>query len=93
MRVDANNLTGRKVYDRAGRALGDVAGLEIDSMDWRVTGVRVEVDREAADDLGVDKPMMGRASVILSQERVAAIGDVVTLRDSIEELRSRMRNS
>jgi len=59
--------------------LGEVAGSEVDTKNWRLTHLHVELTDEATRELGFKKPLLGHVALCLPVERIKAYGDVITL--------------
>lgn len=79
-------LKGRPVIDRNGKNLGQVTDVSLNPRDWRVTGFIVDVDREIADRLHLDRPMMGNARLQVGAERVETFGDNLILNVGLAEI-------
>jgi sporulation protein YlmC with PRC-barrel domain len=86
--VSVSELNGKKVIGAGAFALGEVGGAELDTRNWQITHLQVKLTSEATEQLGFKKPMLGHAVVLLPVTLVKAVGDIVSLDKSIEELKS-----
>jgi len=85
--VDVDKLKGKKVIGGKAYALGEVNGAEVDTEKWKVTHLRVKLTDEAATELGFKKRF--RSSIVcMPVTLVAAVGDVITIDKSIQELKN-----
>ncbi len=85
--VEASKLNGTQVITSNAFTLGEVEGAEIDTGRWQVTHLHISLAKEATEELGFKKPLMGSVKVCLPVTFVEAIGDVITLNKSFQELK------
>lgn len=85
--VDVDKLKGKKVIGRKAYTLGEVDGAEVDTEKWEVTHLRVKLTDEAATELGFKKRFRS-STACMPVTMVAAVGDIITIDKSIQELRS-----
>jgi len=85
--VRPSELEGKKVVDTKAKIIGTVSGIEIDSVEWKVTHLRIELTDELVETLGYKKPFLGHVEILLSVDAVKAIADVVALDKAIRELK------
>lgn len=84
--VSIGRLNGKKVIGAKAYTLGEVNGAEVDTDNWKVTNLHVKLTDEAATELGFKKRF--RSSVVcMPVALITAVGDVVTIDKSVEELR------
>lgn len=86
--VSVSKLMGKKVIAANAYTLGEVHGAEVDTDKWQVTHLHVSLTDEATRELGFRKPFLGSVVVCLPVTLIQAVGDVITLNKSIQELRS-----
>jgi sporulation protein YlmC with PRC-barrel domain len=77
--VGVDEIRGMSVLDRNGMRLGHVKDVTFDPEAWRVTGLRVGLDREAADRLRVPHAPLRGAELTFASDRVRSVGDAVIL--------------
>lgn len=77
--VSIADLKGKNVIDSKGNELGSVADVSIDPRAWNVSGVILNVRRDVADRLNLDRPLMGDARLQVSPQRIENVGDNVML--------------
>jgi sporulation protein YlmC with PRC-barrel domain len=85
--VDVDRLKGKKVIDKKAYTLGEVGGAEVDTEKWEVTHLRVKLMDEAATELGFKKRFRS-STVCMPVTLVAAVGDIIAIDKSIQELRN-----
>lgn len=88
--VSAGQLKGRTVIDSRGTAIGEVEDVAIDPSGWRVSGIMVNVRKEVADSLRLDRRMFGGTHLQVATERIESVGDAVLLNVDTAEMASRL---
>lgn len=88
--LSMGQLKGRSVIDSRGTAIGEVEDVTIDPAGWRVAGIRVNVRKEVADSLRLDRPMFGSAHLQVATERIESVGDAILLNVDTAEMASRL---
>lgn len=83
--TSVDELFGKKVIGAQGYNIGEVKGLTADLAQWRITHLQVKLDGKAADELGFKKRFTS-STVCMPVSIVNAIGDVVTIGQSMMEL-------
>jgi sporulation protein YlmC with PRC-barrel domain len=86
--VGVSELNGKKVIGASAFILGEVEGAEVETKSWQITHLQVKLTSEATEEFGFKKPMIGHLVVLLPVTTVKAVGDVISLDKSIEELKS-----
>jgi len=86
--VTFSKLVGKKVIGANAYTLGEMLGADVDASKWQITHLHVSLSDEATRELGFRKPFLGAVVVCLPVNLIQAIGDVITLNKSIQELRS-----
>jgi sporulation protein YlmC with PRC-barrel domain len=79
---------GKEVIGANAYTLGEMLGADVDASKWQITHLYVSLADEATRELGFRKPFLGAVVVCLPVDLIQAIGDVITLNKSIQELRS-----
>jgi sporulation protein YlmC with PRC-barrel domain len=90
MRFSDAALRGRTVISAEGRALGQVAGFELDSEDWRLSAITVDLSSDIADELGAPRSLFHKAAMSIPAGQLSSVGDAVLLRASVAQLRARI---
>jgi sporulation protein YlmC with PRC-barrel domain len=83
--VDTEFLIGKNVIGQAGYDLGEIKGVEIDTVKWNATHLQVKLTNKAADELGFRK-RFGSSTVCMPVSLINAVGDVITITKTIGEL-------
>jgi len=86
--VTFSRLVGKKVIGANAYTLGEMLGADVDTGKWQITHLHVSLSDEATRELGFRKPFLGAVVVCLPVNVIQAIGDVIALNKSINELRS-----
>jgi sporulation protein YlmC with PRC-barrel domain len=86
--LKVSRMNGMKVITADAFTLGEVEGAHVDTGIWQMTHLQVELTKEATRALGFIKPMLGSLSICLPTTAVNKIGDVVTLNQSLLELKN-----
>lgn len=86
--TSVSELNGKKVIGASAFHMGEVEGAEFDTKNWQITHLQVKLNSDATEKLGLKKPLMAHLVVLLPVNIVIAVGDVVSLGNSIEELKN-----
>ena len=54
---------------------------------WKITHIHVDLSKDAADELGFKKPVLGHITICLPISLIQGFGDVVTLSKARAELK------
>jgi len=82
-----SRMVHKRVIGANAYSLGEVVGADIDTGKWQVTHLHVSTTDDATRELGFKKPFMGSVVVCPPVSLIQAVGDVITLNKSIDELR------
>jgi sporulation protein YlmC with PRC-barrel domain len=83
----SRDLEGRTVIDGAGRAVGTIEHVLVDTEGWAVAGFRVKLRREIADELGESHGAFRSATIDVPIQAVHAAGDAVILQIPVAGIR------
>ena len=83
---DHKKLLGLRVVTQDGTTLGEVAGFDLDTDEWRVVAITVHLDRHVLEPLKLAKPLFGTPRVKIGVGSVAGVGDSVVLKSSLADL-------
>lgn len=83
--VSVDKLNGKKVICAKAYTLGEVKGAEVDTENWRLTHLYVKLTDQAATELGFKKRFRS-STVCMPVTLITAVGDVITIGKSMEEL-------
>ena len=86
--MKVSKLNGTKVITANAYVLGEVDGAHVDIDTWKVTHLDVNLTNEATKELGFKKPFLGSIKVCLPVTIVKEFGDVITLENSLQELKN-----
>jgi len=87
MRLSDGNLHGRTVIGADGLAIGEIAGLFLDSGTWGVESLQVSLRKDVADQLGADRSIFRAGTLEIPIRLVQSVGDAVILAVAVDELR------
>jgi len=82
------NLNGKQVITSEAQVLGEVDGAEMNIDEWQVTGLHVNLTKEIIERFNFKKPLLGSVIVCLPVKTVKAVGDVIALDKTVEELKT-----
>jgi sporulation protein YlmC with PRC-barrel domain len=83
--VSFKELSDKFVICAGGFDLGQINGIEINSITWQVTHLHVKLSKSASEDLGFKK-RIGSSTVCVPVSLVSSIGDNILLKKTLEEL-------
>jgi sporulation protein YlmC with PRC-barrel domain len=86
--MKVSKLNGTKVITANAYVLGEVDGAHVDIDTWKVTHLDVNLTNEATTELGFKKPFLGSMKVCLPVTIIKEFGDVITLENSLQELKN-----
>lgn len=91
MEITTDRIRGRNVIDNRGSNLGTVDDIAFDTSTWRIRGLVVNVSKDVADDLHLDRGTFSNAKLELAPERVQAFGENVILNVDTDQLAGMLR--
>ncbi len=83
--VNVDDLSGKNVIGTGGSLIGEVKGAEVNTNTWQITHLRVKLSGTASDQMGLKK-RFGSSTVCMPVSLISAIGDVVTIKKSLDEI-------
>jgi sporulation protein YlmC with PRC-barrel domain len=86
--MKVSKLDGMSVITDDAYTLGEADGAHADINTWNITHLDVELTKEATEELGFKKPLLGSLTVCLPINTVKKIGDVITLNKSLADLKN-----
>jgi len=87
--VTAVKLVGLDVVTSDAFVLGQIDGTNVDTNNWKVTHLDIELTDDAARELAFKKPFLGSVKICLPIDFVSKVGDVVTLKTIMADVKSR----
>jgi sporulation protein YlmC with PRC-barrel domain len=76
-----------KVITANAFTLGEVEGTHANTDIWKITNLDVSLTKETVKELGFKKPILGSLSVCLPVTAVKKVGDVITLKYTLQEFK------
>lgn len=86
--LKVSKMNGMKVITADAYILGEIEGTHADTDTWKITHLDVSLTKDATRELGLKKPMLGSLSVCLPVSVVNEFGDVITLKQSLNEFKN-----
>jgi len=86
--MKVSKLNGTKVITANAYVLGEVDGAHVDIDTWKVTHLDVNLTNETTKELGFKKPFLGSMKICLPVTIIKEFGDVITLENSLQELKN-----
>lgn len=87
MRLSDESLRGRTVIGADGLVLGAIKSISIDTSDWRIESISVELRKDVADRIGASRGMFHRGVIDVPVRLVQSVGDTVVLGAGVDALR------
>jgi len=84
--VKVSEINGNKVITTDAFNVGKVSGAEMNDQ-WKITHVYVDLTKDATNELGFKKPVLGHITICLPVKLIQGLGDVITLTKTREELK------
>jgi sporulation protein YlmC with PRC-barrel domain len=84
--VKVSEINGRKVITTDAFNVGKVSGAEMNDQ-WKITHIYVDLTKDATNELGFKKPVLGHITICLPVKLIQGLGDVITLTKTREELK------
>jgi sporulation protein YlmC with PRC-barrel domain len=84
--LDPSILNGKKVVGNDGNVLGEVDGIDIDLSNWKANALYISLNNEATAELKLKRSFLSKIIVCLPTKLVEAVGEVITLKESIRNL-------
>ncbi len=82
--VSLDKISGKSVIGQ-GDDLGEIKVAEVNTNTWNITHLQVKLSSKASDSLGFKKRFRS-STVCLPVSMVSAVGDVVTVNKTLDEL-------
>lgn len=79
-----------EVFDARLRKIGKVKDVEIELDTLQVINFIIELENDAAKEILGEKPMFKKSIAKVSRSLIEKIGDVIVLKNSVDELKSRI---
>jgi sporulation protein YlmC with PRC-barrel domain len=86
--LKVSKMNGMKVITADAYILGEIEGTHADTDTWKITHLDVGLTKDATRELGLKKPILGSLSVCLPVSVVNEFGDVITLKQSLNEFKN-----
>jgi len=83
----SSDILGKPVSNHEGHLIGSVEELFFDT-EWRVTDVQIKVDKQAAKQMGIRKPLFGSLLLLIETAKIKAVTDQVILDISMGDFKS-----
>ncbi len=87
MTLELGCLSEKDVLTKDGRKAGVLVGANVETSDWTVPTISVEVNKDLVEKLGLKKSLLKNPRIKLRTDLIAVVGDVVQLTIPLGELR------
>ena len=85
--MKAANLNGKQVITSEAHVLGEIEGVEIDISTWTISHLHISLLKNNVKKFNFKKPLLGSVTVCLPISTIKAVGDVISLNQTIEDLK------
>lgn len=82
-----SEFTGKTVATSEGRVIGTVADLLV-GVNWHVSDIQVKVEKTAAKEIGLKRPLIGSLLILVETSRVKAVTDQVLIDIKLDEFQA-----
>jgi sporulation protein YlmC with PRC-barrel domain len=86
--VYEESVSGRSVVDSAGRVIGIVDGLVIDTESLRIEALRAKLDKEIADEIGASHGAFRAARLDIPLAFIQSVADAIILKGPVGTLQT-----
>jgi len=90
--ANPTDLRGKRVIGVKGYTVGEIEGLDLESSNWQITGLQVSVTKDAATELGFNKPYLRKVIIAIPTEIVSSVGNMIILNESISDLKTLLKS-
>ena len=77
----------KDIVTKDGKKVGMLVGANVDTADWTVPTILVEVNKDLVLDLGLQKSMLKSPKVNISTDLVEVVGDIIHLNIDLNGLK------
>ncbi len=85
--LSLKELNSKKVVTADAFLVGDVQGGNVDPENWQLVHIHVSLNDDALKQFELKKPFMGSILVCIPVDLVQTVGDVITLKKNMQELK------
>jgi sporulation protein YlmC with PRC-barrel domain len=82
-----SKFDGLKVVSLDAKDVGEVTGAEIDTKEWKITHIHIELSDGALKELDIKKPLIGKVTLCFPVGFIKKVGDVITLSRTVDGLK------
>jgi sporulation protein YlmC with PRC-barrel domain len=87
MTMEVGCLKEKNVITKDGKMIGTLIGAEIDPETWIVPFVKIDIEKDMIEPLGLEKSLIRGTKTRLSTELIATVADIVQLNVNLADLR------
>ncbi len=84
--IEISKLKGKMVITKDSFNVGEISEANMEE-DWKITHIQVRLTKEATNELGFKKPLLGHVTICLPVYHIMGVGDVITLKINRVELK------
>jgi sporulation protein YlmC with PRC-barrel domain len=88
MKISNDNLVGRVVISGDGIAMGEITRQFVETTNWRVEALQVELRKETAERIGIKHSMFHAPTIEIATALVQSVGDAIVLSVELDALRA-----
>ncbi|HUV24983.1 MAG TPA: hypothetical protein VMW26_06115 [Methanomassiliicoccales archaeon] len=87
MAIEVGCLKEKDVITKDGKMIGSLIGADIETENWSVPTIRIEIEKDLIKELGLEKSMMKTTKIKLSTGLIELVGDIVQLSVDFKNLK------
>jgi sporulation protein YlmC with PRC-barrel domain len=85
--MDLGCTEEKEIITKDGRKIGHLVGAKVDTDDWSVHSIMIEVTKEMVLELGLKKSMLKSPRTTIGTDMVSTSGDVIQLNITLDGLK------
>jgi sporulation protein YlmC with PRC-barrel domain len=82
-----SKLDGMKIVSLDAKDVGEINGAEVDTKNWSITHIHIELSDSALKELNIKKPLIGNVTLCFPVGFIKKVGDVITLSRNLDGLK------
>jgi len=82
-----SKLDGMKIVSLDAKDVGEISGAEVDTKNWSITHIHIELSDSALKELNIKKPLIGNVTLCFPVGFIKKVGDVITLSRNLDGLK------
>lgn len=90
MNLEVGCLKEKNVITKDGKMIGSLIGADIDSETWNVPSIRMDIEKDMVEALGLEKSLIKSTKIKMSTDLIELVGDIVQLKVTAVDLKEKL---